>query len=205
MFGDPVINPMGWEVVRGESVSKRLTVGIVVKPASYYQDTGVPALRSLNVRANRIETDPMVYVSTEDNESRLKKTRVWKDDVLLVRSGQPGTAAIVPSDLDGANAIDILILTPDQNTVHPVYLCYYFNSEGGKRMALGAQRGQIQKHLNVGALKVALIPLPPLDLQRRFAAIVGSIEQQKASQRAHLDELDTLFASLQSRAFQGDL
>ena len=49
------------------------------------------------------------------------------------------------------------------------------------------------------------IPLPPLDLQRRFAAIVESVEHQKARQRAHLAELDTLFASLQSHAFRGDL
>ena len=41
--------------------------------------------------------------------------------------------------------------------------------------------------------------------QRGFAAIVESVEQQKASQGAHLAELDTLFASLQSRAFRGDL
>ena len=72
-------------------------------------------------------------------------------------------------------------------------------------MALGAQRGQIQKHLNVGALKDALIPLPPLPLQRRFAAIVESVEQQKTRLRAHLAELDTLFASLQHRAFNGAL
>ena len=47
--------------------------------------------------------------------------------------------------------------------------------------------------------------LPPLDLQHRFAAIVESVEQQKAHQRAHLAELDTLFASLQSCAFRGAL
>ena len=47
--------------------------------------------------------------------------------------------------------------------------------------------------------------LPPLAEQRGFATIVESVEQQKASQRAHLAELDTLFASLQSRAFRGDL
>jgi type I restriction enzyme S subunit len=47
--------------------------------------------------------------------------------------------------------------------------------------------------------------LPPLDLQARFASIVESIEQQKARLRAHLAELDTLFASLQSRAFNGEL
>ena len=37
------------------------------------------------------------------------------------------------------------------------------------------------------------------------AAIADSVEQQKARPRAHLEELDTLFASLQSRAFQGEL
>ena len=45
----------------------------------------------------------------------------------------------------------------------------------------------------------------PSTSSTRFAAIVESVEQQKASQRAHLAELDTLFASLQSRAFRGDL
>jgi type I restriction enzyme S subunit len=49
------------------------------------------------------------------------------------------------------------------------------------------------------------IPLPPLPLQRRFAAIVESVERQKARQRAHLAELDALFASLQHRAFRGEL
>ena len=49
------------------------------------------------------------------------------------------------------------------------------------------------------------ILIPPVDLQHRFAAIVKSVEHQKASQRAHLAELGTLFASLQSRAFRGDL
>ena len=50
-----------------------------------------------------------------------------------------------------------------------------------------------------------MILIPPLDLQQRFAGIVKLVEQQKARQRAHLAELNTLFASLQSRAFRGDL
>ena len=59
--------------------------------------------------------------------------------------------------------------------------------------------------LNMGIIKALPIPAAPLDLQRRFAAIVHSVAQQKTCQRAHLGELDTLFASLQSRAFRGDL
>ena len=55
------------------------------------------------------------------------------------------------------------------------------------------------------ALSSVEVVVPPVGLQNRFAAIAESVERQKASQRAHLSELDTLFASLQSRAFRGDL
>ena len=66
-------------------------------------------------------------------------------------------------------------------------------------------KGTNTKYLTMVILNRMPILVPPLDLQRRFAAVVESIEQQKARQRTHLAELDTLFASLQSRAFRGDL
>jgi type I restriction enzyme S subunit len=65
--------------------------------------------------------------------------------------------------------------------------------------------GSAQPKLTQKSLNAIPIPTPPLDLQARFASIVESIEQQKARQKAHLTELDALFASLQSRAFNGEL
>jgi len=47
--------------------------------------------------------------------------------------------------------------------------------------------------------------LPPPEVQRAFAARVAEIEKLKAAHRAHLEKLDTLFASLQHRAFRGEL
>ncbi len=44
-----------------------------------------------------------------------------------------------------------------------------------------------------------------MSLQHRFATIAAAVERQKARCRAHLAELDTLFAALQARAFNGDL
>lgn len=205
LFGDPVTNPKGWAISSGDALSEQITVGVVVKPASYYQESGVPALRSLNVRANHISTQSLVYFSTKNNEETLSKSRIWAGDILLVRSGQPGTAAIVPPEFDGVNAIDILIFRPRKRAVNQQYLCHYFNSAGGKQMVVGLQRGQIQKHLNVGSLRKAPIPLPPMSVQQHFAAIVEKIETQKSQHRAHLAELDTLFASLQDRAFTGKL
>lgn len=65
--------------------------------------------------------------------------------------------------------------------------------------------GTTRAKLNQKQMNRARLLIPPLSLQNRFASIVESIEQQKARLKSHLAELDTLFASLQSRAFNGEL
>uniref|UniRef100_A0A831UCC0 Restriction endonuclease subunit S n=1 Tax=Geobacter metallireducens TaxID=28232 RepID=A0A831UCC0_GEOME len=205
MFGDPVTNPKKWTTAKFGNVCERITVGIVVKPASYYRPSGIPALRSLNIKPGNIILEDLVYFSKEDNEARLAKTRLRVSDLVLVRSGQPGTAAVVPPELDGVNAIDLLIATPFPAKCDPTYLCAFFNSQGGRTIVLSSQRGQVQKHLNVGSLSEAAIPLPPIDLQREFARRLAAVEKLKTAHRAALVELDALFASLQYRAFRGEL
>jgi type I restriction enzyme S subunit len=54
-------------------------------------------------------------------------------------------------------------------------------------------------------IKELVIPVPPLPIQHEFAAQMVAVEQLKASQRASLAKLDALFASLQHRAFRGEL
>lgn len=47
--------------------------------------------------------------------------------------------------------------------------------------------------------------VPPVQLQQEFARHVTAVETLKAKHRAALTELDALFASLQHRAFRGEL
>jgi type I restriction enzyme, S subunit len=49
------------------------------------------------------------------------------------------------------------------------------------------------------------IPIPPLSLQQQLAACLSDVERLKAAHRSSLAELDCLFASLQHRAFRGEL
>ena len=49
------------------------------------------------------------------------------------------------------------------------------------------------------------VPLPEIDLQREFSRRVSAVEKLKTAQRSSLAELDALFASLQHRAFRGEL
>lgn len=205
MFGDPISNPKKWPTVRFEEICERVTVGIVVRPASYYVSEGVPALRSLNIKPGKIVLQDLVFFSKADSETKLSKTKLNAGDVVLVRSGQPGTAAVVPRELDGVNAIDLLIATPAPQLADSTFLCHFFNSAGGRDLVLSRQRGQVQKHLNVGSLNEAIVPLPAIDLQRDFGRRVGAVEKLTATYRASLMELDSIFASLQHRAFRGAL
>ncbi len=66
-------------------------------------------------------------------------------------------------------------------------------------------KGTNTKYLTMVILNRMPILVPSISRQNRFASIVESVEAQKATQRQHLEELDTLFAALQQRAFNGEL
>src|SRR5688572_16029638 len=85
--------PESWRAVRLKYVMPYVTVGIVITPSKYYVDEGVPAIRSLNVKEGRLTDDDLVFFSEADNE-RMAKTRIYKGDVVIVRTGQTGSCAV---------------------------------------------------------------------------------------------------------------
>ncbi|MCR6659657.1 MAG: restriction endonuclease subunit S [Asticcacaulis sp.] len=137
MFGDPATNPLSFPTRKASEMAKRITVGIVVRPASYYVDTGVPVIRGTNIKSSGIDLSDVVYFSEQDNATRLAKTRVWAGDLVIVRTGRPGLAAVVPPHLDGTNTVDVLILSPDRNYIFPRFFRDLINSEGGKKVSVG--------------------------------------------------------------------
>lgn len=82
-----------------------LTVGFVGTMAKHYEDEGIPFLRSLNIKPFKIISDDMKYVSAEFSNS-LSKSILHKGDVVIVRTGIPGTCCVVPAEYDGCNCSD---------------------------------------------------------------------------------------------------
>lgn len=204
MFGNPISNSMAWPEQQFADVCSRVTVGIVVRPASYYQEQGVPAIRGLNIKPTGIDLSDCVFISEASNE-RLSSSRVWHNDIVIVRSGRPGLAAIIPKELDGINSIDIIIATPKKDRIRSRFLRDFINSPSGRRIVLSESRGQVQQHFNVGALSKARIFVPPLALQDEYDNQLNEIERQAAKLKLACDKTDALFASLQHRAFRGEL
>ena len=208
MFGDPVTNPMGWSPTLLSAISEELRDGPFGSnlKSSHYVERGVRVIRLQNIGVGEIRNDDLAFIS-EEHFASLPRNHCQPGDVIIATMGDPNLrACIVPLALARAlNKADCILMRVDMTKVDAIYVCWLLNNPRMVSMALQLVRGQTRGRISLGRLKELQIHLPPIELQLRFAAIVKSVEQQKASQRAHLAELDTLFASLQSRAFRGDL
>ena len=208
MFGDPVTNPMGWPPTSLAAISEELRDGPFGSnlKTSHYVESGVRVIRLQNIGVGEIRNDDLAFIS-EEHFASLPRNHCQPGDVIIGTMGDPNLrACIVPLALARAlNKADCILMRVDMTKVDAIYVCWLLNNPCTVSMALRLVRGQTRGRISLRRLKELQIHLPPIDLQLRFAAIVKSVEQQKAIQRAHLAELDTLFASLQSRAFRGDL
>ena len=172
-----------------------------------YKDEGIPFLRSLNVRANRIDLKNVVFIENNFHEE-LKKSSLKPGDLVVVRTGAPGTAAVIPDSIEVANCSDLVIarLIPSLN---PHYAAYYMNSEFAKLKVRGMQVGVAQQHFNVGAMSQMPLPFAPPDEQaeivRRIESAFGWLDRVAADQTAATRLLPKLDAAILAKAFQGKL
>ena len=200
MFGDES-NPLGWDVVNVKDVAT-VQVGVVIKPAQYYTDAanGVRAFRSLNIGPMYIKDNDWVYFSKEGN-SRNAKSILKENDLIIVRSGAPGTACVVTKEYAGCNAVDIIIAHPDINKVNPYYLCAYTNMPHGKRQIDEGTGGAAQQHFNVGKYNKLQLVLPPIEKQDEFVLFMEQVDKSKVAIQKALDKTILLFDSLMQQYF----
>lgn len=183
--------PVEWDIRSCAELCTSIVVGIVIRPTQYYKDAGVPVLRSANVRENQVTTEDLVFMSEEDNRI-LKKSQVREGDLVTVRTGYPGTTAVVPQELNGANCVDILISRPDVKRIRSHYLAMWINSDFGKKQVLEGQGGLAQQHFNVGQMRMLLVKTPPTNEQEQIESILlahrendGRLYEQLEKLRRH--------------------
>ena len=153
-------------------------VGVVIKPTQYYADKGIPAFRSLNIGKMQVKDNDWVYF-TEEGHQKNQKSIIHKNDVLVVRSGAPGTACVATEKYDGYNAIDIIIAHPDSSKVNPVFLAAFTNMPHGMNQIREKTSGAAQQHFNVGGYKTMCLIMPSMELQNQFAAFVEQTNKSK--------------------------
>jgi len=208
MFGDPVTNPKGWEVGRfGDSIANGPTNGI--SKTKEFLGRGVSLLDNKGLYKS-MWADFSDLRLIEVSRKELAKYRLVNRDVIVNRVSVKPEGVGLPVMVRTAPAecvfeSNMMRVTLDSAVMDPVFLVFCLRTNGMRKRTINASNLANQASINQAGLRSLKIIRPPLDLQHRFAQIVESVEQQKATQRADLAELDTLFNALMQRAFRGEL
>lgn len=160
-----------------EDVCEDLTVGHVGSMASQYVPTGIPFLRSQNVRVGRLDLANLKYIP-QGFHQQLRNSQLYSGDIVIVRTGEPGAAALIPEGVGELNCSDLVIARPAR-MVDPRFLCYAINTTAARYISAHLV-GAVQQHFNVGAARKIRLAIPPLGVQQAIAGALGALDDKIA-------------------------
>ncbi len=180
--------------VKLKEVCTRITVGHVGSMADQYTSEGVPFLRSQNITPFRLNLADIKYVPRDFHE-KLRKSALMPGDVVIVRTGYPGTACVIPEKFTELNCADLVIITPSVE-LNPNYLAAIFNSAWGIASVAGNLVGVAQQHFNIGAAKELEVNLPSRSVQDRVADILSAYDELIENSQRRIKILETMARAL---------
>jgi len=207
MFGDPMKNEKGWEIVRFGEICG-ITSGHGFK-YSEYSNEGVKLLRINNVTFGQIVWDQIAFLP--DNYIQDYAKLVLKEGDILIALNRPILGNQLKIGLmktvDSPAILYQRVGRVDHNNdkVNPIFLYQfmrttYFLNELSARLS-----GSDQPYINPTEMVKITLPLPPLPLQQEFAQIVERVEALCECQRQSASEINLLFEGLMQKAFTGEL
>jgi len=195
--------PEDWTWASIEQVSVRVTVGYVGPMKSEYASSGIPFLRSQNVRANRFNPEGLLFIQPEFH-AKLIKSRMFPGDVVVVRSGLVGTSCVIPESLGEANCSDLVII--QRPLIEPHFIAFYLNSAAQKYVEAG-KVGIALTHFNTASVASLPISVPPfgeqIEIVRECDRRLSGADRLGASLKQQLTRAAETRQSLLHEAFAG--
>lgn len=203
-FGDPLKNERGYPVrqmIELVDPDRPVTYGILM-PGPHQAD-GVRYVRVVDMKDGGIDVSRVRRTTIAISES-YRRSLLKPGDLLLSIRGHVGRLAVVPPELDGANITqDTARLAIRGASVVFVREC--LRTSGFLQWMARHTKGVAVQGINLTDVKLMPIPVPPAEEQECFARQIAVVDRLRAAQRESLSQLDDLFASVQDRAFRGEL
>lgn len=181
---------------------KRLPKGEDYSP----EPTPFRYIRVADIQDGQVQEDRLVYLRPEIQRA-IRNYVVRDGDVVISIAGSIGLVAPVGPSLDGVN------LTENAAKLSPNGRAQYAHEYLASLLRLPSVQGQIRSYVGqvtIGKLALfriekLLVPLPPLSDQVHYSNGLRAIRRLGGVHLQSAAELDALFASLQHRAFRGEL
>ena len=202
MFGDPIENSKGWNIKPLKYACILAQYGTSKKADE--QPGGIPVLRMGNVAYDGdLDCTDLKYVKLSDAE--IEKYVLCTGDILFNRTNSKelvGKTGIWDGRFKAVAASYFIRLRMDKSIVCPEYVWAFMNSHAMKRHLFNMARGAIgQANINAKELKSLPLPVPPIDLQRQYAEIIGRVRDTTAATEPSSATVSTLNTSLATHLF----
>ncbi|MBD2070289.1 restriction endonuclease subunit S [Leptolyngbya sp. FACHB-671] len=204
MFGDPATNPKNWKTSVLREVCRKVTDGTHHMPNTV--EDGIPILRALNIKNDRVDKTDLLYISKDDYQKISKRSPLEKGDVLLTCLGTVGNVAIFNEESSFSLVRNIALLKPNYEKLTSEFLKFLLKTNYLQMQIKSRSKQSSQAALYIGEIEQLKVFVPDLELQRKFSELSKKIyyelcrklEQDKSHQ-------ENLFNSLLQRAFRGEL
>jgi type I restriction enzyme S subunit len=206
LFGDPIRNEKEWpshnfsEVALFENGDRSSNY----PSGDDLKSEGVLFLSTKNIVENRLDLRNAAFITPEKFKS-LSRGKAQRMDLIITLRGTLGSCCIFDCSYETAFINAQMMLVRPRKNMTSRFLHALLTSKPAQDQFARIGHGAAVPQLTAAQLSKLSIPLPPIELQQQFAEQIEELEAIKSRARASLTELDALFASLQARAFAGEL
>lgn len=166
-----------------------------------YHNEGYPLVTSKNICDGKIDFSTCNLIQKEDYAKINKRSKVDVGDVLMPMIGTVGNPIIVNTDKKFAIKNVALIKFKDNSVILNTFIKTLLESDYFGRAVLSKTKGGTQKFISLGDIRKLEFNLPPIELQRRFAAFVAQVDKSKFAVQKSLEKTQLLFDSLMQEYF----
>lgn len=203
MFGDPVINPRSWPKRPLSELTSKIGSGATPRGGdSAYHSSGISLIRSLNVHDGQFRLKNLAFID-EGQAEKLRNVIVEPEDVLLnITGASVARVCVAPKSVLPARVNQHVSIIRCRQELLPAYLERVLMSPSMKAALLqSAGAGATREAITKRQIEDLLVPVPPIEVQERFAAAASAIAAQGRSSQCVLKRQEDLFSSLQWSAF----
>lgn len=205
LFGDPVSNSFGWKTDYLKNVTSKIGSGATPKGGKEsYQAEGITLIRSMNVHDGRFEYKDLAHI-TNEQAKQLDNVTVEENDVFInITGASVARSCIVPKYILPARVNQhVAIIRCITSMLNPVFANNMFlnHSFKGQLLDIGETGGATRQAITKQQLETLGVILPPIELQKQFAAFVKQTDKSKLEVQKSLEKLELLKKALMQKYF----
>lgn len=194
--------PSKWEIGLITDFCKEIFLGLTSK-VDYVEENGIPLVRATDINKGVLNFKEARQISKEQHERLTRYRKAELGDVLVSKSGNLGTIALVNTEREFSIYESIICLKPQNDILHSEFLMWYLRSSNTQHRMLGGKVGSSVGHLNLTQFRNLIIAIPNVDEQLKIAKILNSLQEKIVKEQQNLSKLQFIHKGLMQSLLTG--